>query len=611
MLAATGRDITARVASLEQIRFWSFVFLAGTFAVVAGLAIALVLWLTRRIAEEQANEFSRFAIEHMPQGICVFDKNDRLVMCNHRYYEIYDLDPEKAKPGVTLQEILGQRIDQGHIAADSAEAYVRERLEAARSPEVWTRLQHLPNGRCLSVFHRPMKGGGWISTQEDISDRVQIEVRIAHMAHHDALTDLPNRILLRERMALAFESRRSSDGQWAFLLLDLDRFKEVNDALGHPIGDSLLKAVASRLRLSVREGDTVARLGGDEFAILQASPSGELDCDALARRIIEILAEPFEINGHSLSVGASIGIAFAPKDAAEPDELIRNADLALYRAKSTGRGRHHFFEPDLDLQMQARRALEQGLRVALTDNEFELFYQPIVNLATDRICSFEALLRWNKPREGRIAPSAFIEVAEESGLMVDIGRWVMRQACLEAAAWPGELQVAVNVSPSQFKSRQFLPMVKEALAESGLPAARLELEITETVVLESGSGAFEILRQVHDLGVRLALDDFGTGYSSLTNLRQFPFNKIKIDRSFVSDISKGTASSCAIVRSVAGLGISLGMTTTAEGVETQDQLDQVRTMGCTEMQGYFFSPPRPAKEVLALLQRHSGLLEFA
>lgn len=421
-----------------------------------------------------------------------------------------------------------------------------------------------------------MADGGWISTNEDISDRMRIQAEIAHMAHHDVLTDLPNRALLRERMLHLLQNRRKSDKSWAVFILDIDRFKDVNDTLGHPVGGALLKAISDRLRRCVRDGDTVARLGGDEFAILQSLPEGDMESEGLARRIVQVIGEPFEIDGHHLSIGTSIGIALAPKDGADPDQLIRNADLALYRAKNLGRGTYHFFEPELDERMQIRRALEQDLRRALINREFELYYQPLVNLERNEISGFEALLRWNKPGQGRIPPSDFIPLAEETGLIVPIGQWVLRQACMEAAAWPGDLQIAVNVSPAQFKCRHLVTAVADALAASGLPASRLELEITESVVLEDGSGAFTTLDQLHALGVRLALDDFGTGYSSLTSLRKFPFHKIKIDRSFVSDMSPESANSLAIFRSVAGLGVSLGMTTTAEGIETQAQLDHVR-----------------------------------
>jgi predicted signal transduction protein with EAL and GGDEF domain len=349
----------------------------------------------------------------------------------------------------------------------------------------------------------------------------------------------------------------------------------------------------------------VARLGGDEFAILQSFPDSPLESEALAKRVLEVLSANFDIEGQQITIGTSVGIALVPQDGTDPDELLKNADLALYRAKSEGRGTYRFFEPSMDERMQARRNLEKDLRTALVNKEFELFYQPLVNLEHNEISGFEALLRWNKPGHGRVSPADFIPLAEETGLIVPIGDWVIRQACAQASTWPPHLKVAVNVSAAQFKNRGFVQSVLNALASSGLISQRLELEITESVVLEDSNGAFSTLNQLHDLGVRIALDDFGTGYSSLTNLRKFPFDKIKIDRSFISDLSVANVNGLAIVRSVARLGVSLGMATTAEGVETKEQLDQVRNEGCTEMQGFYISPPRPANELPQLIGKYT------
>jgi predicted signal transduction protein with EAL and GGDEF domain len=323
----------------------------------------------------------------------------------------------------------------------------------------------------------------------------------------------------------------------------------------------------------------------------------------LAKRIQDAISDPFDLEGHHVAIGTTIGIAIAPADGAEPDQLLRNTDLALYRAKSEGRGAYRFFEPEMDQRMQARRSLERDLRSALTNGEFEVYYQPLVNLKSDKICGFEALLRWTHPMRGKIAPSEFIPLAEETGLIVSIGDWVLRQACAEAADWPDDLKIAVNLSPVQFKSRHLLQTVLTALASSGLSAKRLELEITESAMLEDEDAAFDILARLHDLGVRIALDDFGTGYSSLSNLRKFHFDKIKIDRSFVSDLSVANLDALAIVRSVAQLGVTLGMATTAEGVETKEQRDSVYAEGCTEMQGYYISPAVPAREIPGLFTR--------
>ena len=373
-----------------------------------------------------------------------------------------------------------------------------------------------------------MPGGGWVTTHDDITEIRRIESRIVHMAHHDLLTDLPNRALLSERLEQALVGARQGNSLWAVLMLDLDRFKEVNDSMGHATGDVLLQQVAERLMGCVRETDTVARLGGDEFAILQSLPDSAVEAESLARRIVDVLGAPFDLDGHPASIGASIGIAVAPQDGTDAAHLLRNADLALYQAKNMGGGTHHFFEPALDESMQARHGLERSLRGALVADEFELHYQPLVNLERNEICGFEALLRWNRP-EGRMAPLDFIPLAEETGLIIPIGDWVLRQACREAKTWPPHIKLAVNVSPAQFRHRGFVQTVLHALAASGLPAERLELEVTESLVLEDADGAFVTLQQLHELGVRIALDDFGTGYSSLTNLRKFPFDKIKID----------------------------------------------------------------------------------
>jgi diguanylate cyclase (GGDEF)-like protein len=385
------------------------------------------------------------------------------------------------------------------------------------------------------------------------------------------------------------------------LCLDLDRFKEVNDTLGHPVGDELLRAVAGRLRRCVRETDTIARLGGDEFAIVQISRTQPTDATALASRIIEAIDAPFDIDGHRVAVGTSVGIAIAPTDGTDPDQLLKNADLALYRAKSDGRGTYRFFEQEMDQRMQARRKLELDLRRALVDGEFELHYQPFVNLDRNEVIGFEALLRWRHPERGMVSPAEFIPLAEETGLIVPIGEWALRRACREAIGWPDGIAIAVNLSAAQFRNRQLVQTVVNALAAAGLPATRLELEITESVLLQDAEAAREILLQLRSLGVRIALDDFGTGYSSLSYLRTFPFDKIKIDRCFIADLSTSAEAPLAILRAVTQLGATLGMTTTAEGVETEEQLALVRAVGCTEMQGHLFSPPRPAHEVPHLL----------
>jgi len=383
------------------------------------------------------------------------------------------------------------------------------------------------------------------------------------------------------------------------LCLDLDHFKSVNDTLGHPIGDELLKVVAERLRRCTREHDTIARLGGDEFAIIMTAMDQPTDAAALARRIRDSITKPYELDGHQIVADISIGISVAPLDATEPDQLLKNADMALYGAKADGRGAYRFFEPEMDAKMQQRRELELDLRKALVNGEFELYYQPLVDLQSNEINGFEALIRWNHPVRGLISPAAFVPIAEETGLIIPLGEWVLRRACEETAHWPGDLKVAVNLSPSQLKSRNLVQVVMSALANSGMAATRLQLEITESVLMQNTFSTLATLHQLRELGVQIAMDDFGTGYSSLSYLRSFPFDKIKIDRSFINDLSNG-AEPLAIVRAIASLAKSLSMISTAEGVETEQQLEKLVAVGCTEMQGHIFSQARPAEEIVRL-----------
>jgi diguanylate cyclase (GGDEF)-like protein len=397
---------------------------------------------------------------------------------------------------------------------------------------------------------------------------------------------------------------RSAFGGFRLLPLhvfDLDHFKNANDTLGHAVGDKLLKAVADRVRTLARETDTVARIGGDEFAIVQVGLEQSAEATALAERIIEAINEPHDIDGHQVIVGTSVGIAVGPSDGVDPDQLMSNADLAMYRAKGEGRGTFRFFEPGMDVRIKARRALERDLRKALVAGEFELYYQPVVNLARNEISGCEALIRWHHPERGMISPGEFIPLAEENGFIVPLGEWVIRQACATAAGWPDDLKVAVNLSPAQFRSPGLVQAVLSTLASSGLAAERLELEITETILLQDCEATLATLSQLHELGVRIAMDDFGTGYSSLRYLQSFPFDKIKIDRSFVKNISVA-AGSLNIVRAVAAMAKGLGMKTTAEGVETQEQLDTVKSEGCTEMQGFLFSKPLPAHQIDHLIR---------
>jgi diguanylate cyclase (GGDEF)-like protein len=456
-------------------------------------------------------------------------------------------------------------------------------------------LPHLDRGDELGTVARALQ-----SLQEQTKERTRAEAQISYMAQHDALTGLPNRVLFHQEVERAL-TRVNRDDPFAVFCLDLDRFKSVNDTLGHPVGDALLIEVARRLKNCTREGDMVARLGGDEFAILQRDNRGLTDAPDLAERVILELSVPCHVPGHTILVGSSVGIAFAPSDAVDVVNLLKAADMALYRAKNDGGGTYRLFEPEMDAKMQARRLLEIDLSRALSNNEFKVYYQPIVNLDDYDVTGFEALLRWNHPTQGLVSPADFIPIAEETGAICPIGAWILRTACADAARWPSEIKVAVNLSPMQFKSKTLVADVAAALAASNLPAQRLEVEITETVMLQDAITTLETLNQLRALGVRIAMDDFGTGYSSLSYLRRFPFNKIKIDQCFIRDMSE-EHESMAVLRAITGLGTSLGMTTTAEGVETLEQLCRLRAEGCTEVQGYFFSKPKPVEEVASMLQ---------
>jgi diguanylate cyclase (GGDEF)-like protein len=536
------------------------------------------------------------AINNMSHGLCFFDPAHRLIVCNDRYVEMYDLPRDRIGPGTSLAEIVDMRFDVGSFPAMSKEEYLHWRAKVAISAEPTDSVVELRNGRTFKIRHRPMPDGGWVATHEDITEQRQSEVKIEYMAHHDSLTDLANRVLLNGRLEQALGHRIHREEIVAVHHLDLDQFKAVNDTFGHLAGDKLLKIVADRLRGLVRDTDTIARMGGDEFVIVQGPIRDPAEATSLAQRIIALISEPYDIDGHQAVIGASIGIAVGPGDGLRPDKLLRNADLALYRAKGDGRGTFRFFEPAMDLQMQTRRIMEQDLRKALAAGEFELYYQPVVNLASNEISGFEALIRWNHPEKGTVAPATFIPLAEEIGFIVPIGEWVIRQACATAAQWPGDLHVAVNISAVQFRSPGLMQVIVGALAASGLHPTRLEIEITETVLLQNKETTLALLHQLRALGIRIAMDDFGTGYSSLTYLQCFPFDKIKIDRSFVKDITENPGS-LNIVRAVAALANGMGMTATAEGVETSEQLDKITSEGCTEMQGYLFSKPLPATEI--------------
>jgi diguanylate cyclase (GGDEF)-like protein len=601
VMIATTTVAAALVDWREQTRF--LIGVAGLSAfVIAVMLFLIVRQLSRQHQATQQRlslEKQRLdtAINNMTQGLLLFDSAHRVVVCNRRYIEMYGLSSDVVKPGCAFRDVIMHRKQTGSFDGDVDEycAGIVRDMPLGRLMIIVT-----TDGRSIQIANRPLADGGWVATHEDVTERRRSDERIAHLAHYDALTDLPNRTLFREK--LEQEIKRIHHGeQLAVLYIDIDEFKSVNDSLGHPIGDELLKAVAARLGRCVNETDVVARLGGDEFAIVQTAVEHPTDVTDLVARIYQAIREPYECLGHQVAADASIGIALAPEDGTDLDQLLKNADLAMYGAKADGRRTYRFFEPEMDARVKARRTLELDLRQAIVEGGLELYYQPLVNLRDNRVTGCEALLRWRHPERGMISPAEFIPVAEETGLINQLGEWVLTAACAEAATWPKHVKLAVNVSPVQFKSQTLALKVAGALAASGLSANRLELEITEAVLIRDDDAALATLHQLRAVGVRIALDDFGTGYSSLSYLQRFPFDKIKIDRCFIADIAEA-GGSAPIVQAVVNIAAARNMTTTAEGVETEQQLDMLRTLGCTEMQGYLFSPARPAAEIRRLLR---------
>ena len=528
------------------------------------------------------------ALDNMANGLALFGADQRLVVCNRRQREILVIPETAVLTGISFEQFL-------RASSVLSENAVKERLQLADARVEAELQQTLIDGHEIRVAFRPTRDGGFLTTCEDVTERTQAAARIQFLAYHDTLTELPNRALLRERLDEAI-----GRGPCVVLCLDLDGFKAVNDTHGHAVGDALLRAVTARLRRQVRAGETLARLGGDEFAVVMAG--GLAEASKTAGRMVNALATPFEIDGNIVHVGVSIGIAVAPADGDTHEELLRHADLALYRAKADGRGCYLAFEMDMDTALQARRTLEHDLRIALSEGQFELAYQPQVRVQDDHIIGFEALLRWRHPLRGVIPPGNFIPLAEESGLIVPIGDWVLREACREATRWPADISIAVNVSAVQLRGPALYHSVIEALQASGLPPGRLELEVTETAMLNDSKAALDVMHRLRALGVRIAMDDFGTGYSSLNYLQSFPFDRIKIDRSFVQSLGHD-GKSLAIVRAVVGLGSSLGVAVTAEGVENIEQLETLAAENCGELQGFFYSRPITPEAVMHLLDK--------
>jgi diguanylate cyclase (GGDEF)-like protein len=573
------------------------------------VAIASDITALKRQQAALASTNARFdaALSNMSQGLCLFDRDNLLLVANRRFSEIFGLDPDKVVPGLAMHELIRMSIAAGNygpIADFAAVKAAREGIIARR--QAGTHFQDMADGRVIAIAHEPMDDGGWVATYEDMTDRRRAEARIAHLARHDHLTDLPNRVLFNERLAQAI-AHLGRGQDFAVLSLDIDRFRGINETIGHAVGDAVLKQLAERLCACVRETDTVARLAGDDFAVLLVGLDRPEAAAELARRIVTQLGQPYQVDGHAVQLGISIGIAVAPGDGAIGETLLAHADGALTRAKADGGGVFRFFEAAMDARLQQRRALEIDLRRALAEDQFTLFYQPLVNLKQARVSSFEALIRWRHPVRGMVSPGEFIPLAEEIGLIGAIGEWVLRRAARDAALWPADVNVGVNVSPQQFKADasgkpRLVSAVRQALEDSGLDPRRLELEITESTLMDDASTVKDTLAALKQLGTALAMDDFGTGYSSLSTLRAFPFDKIKIDQSFIRALGQDEGAA-AIVRVVVALGQSLRLRTTAEGVETAEQLAYLRQEGCTEIQGYYFSPPRPNEEVPGLIQR--------
>jgi diguanylate cyclase (GGDEF)-like protein len=556
--------------------------------------------LARERESALANQFDT-ALNNMPHGLCMFRADGRLAVMNHRFSEIMILPDDIAHRGVGAFGIVDACVRAGSISATSGKIILSE-IENSQAGDIIT--TDPVRGRSLSWTFQPMADGGAVVLLEDVTERRNAEARISHLARYDELTALPNRVNFRDEIERLLKVQRDAGQMSALLFVDLDQFKQVNDTLGHPCGDQLLCAVAARLREMLRPEDFVARFGGDEFVVFQQNVRSADDAAMLARRIVDHLSERYKIDNHLVEIGASIGIAMTSADISA-DTLIKNADMALYRAKADGRGTFCFFREELAQTVEARRVLELDLRKALANEEFELFYQPLVNLKSGRISTCEALLRWNHPARGTVSPVDIIPVAEDMGLIVDLGRWILRKACMECMKWPDAVSVAVNFSPQQFHQRDVLSEVRYALEVSGLPANRLEIEITESSLLRNTQLTHDVLSQLRATGVRISLDDFGTGYSSLSYLHNFPLQKVKIDRSFLEGIDSDRP--LTLLRGVARLSADLGMSVVVEGIETNEQLELISADGTvTEAQGYLFSRPVPAVQVRQLLNASHG-----
>jgi diguanylate cyclase (GGDEF)-like protein len=543
------------------------------------------------------------ALNNMPHGLCMFRADGRLAVMNNRLREMLGLPDDIVKRGMSASDIVDACVTRGTLSAANGKLILAE-IEQTQARDMITSDPDPSRDRSLSWTFQPMAGGGTVVLLEDVTERRRAEARISHLARYDELTTLPNRVYFRDEIQRLLKLPHEAGKLSALLFVDLDQFKQVNDTLGHPCGDQLLCAVADRLRQMLRPEDFVARFGGDEFVVFLRDIDIDEQAAGLARRIVDHLSEPYQIDNHLVEIGASVGIAMK-SPGINADTLMKNADMALYRAKADGRGTYCFFRDEMAQTVEARRILELDLRKALLNEEFELFYQPLINLESGKIATCEALLRWNHPVRGRVSPADIIPVAEDMGLIVDLGHWILRKACAECMKWPDGVSVAVNFSPQQFYQRDVLNEVRHALESSGLPAHRLEIEITESSLLHNTQLTHDVLTQLHNLGVRISLDDFGTGYSSLSYLHNFPLHKVKIDRSFLEGIDSDRP--LTLLRGVARLSADLGMSVVIEGIETNEQLELISADGTvTEAQGYLFSRPVPAGQMRQLLNASHG-----
>ncbi|MGR9168943.1 putative bifunctional diguanylate cyclase/phosphodiesterase [Rhizobium sp. KDH_Rht_773_N] len=554
--------------------------------------------LTTQALAEQRKLFE-IVLNNLPLGLSVFDADQRLTLSNLRFCQLFGFSGDDVAPGATIADL--KRKTRGSEQADARPRGRKEGQQAASKAgrRIRRREWLMDDGRIIQSVVTILADGSNIAIHADVTEDRRAAERITYLAHHDPLTGLPNRIRFREQLDAAL-AERGQDEQIALVHLNLDRFKSINNTLGVSAGDKILQQVAERIRASAGSENILARLGSDEFAILQTGRQQPWNITALADQIRRELSEPFFRGDKQVELSVSMGISIAPEDAVETDKLLRNAAVALSHAKADGRRRERFFTGEMDEKMQARHALEADLRAAVQNEEFELHYQPLYDLTQHRVCGFEALIRWNHPARGRVSPMEFIPLAEEVGLVVDIGRWVLRRACNDAAQWPEDIKIAVNVSAIQFTSSDLPQDVGEALAAAGLSPSRLELEITESVLMENLDEALPILHALKERGIRISMDDFGTGYSSLSYLSSFPFDKIKIDKSFVNDIVDHKEAH-AIMRAIILLGDALGMRVTVEGVESAEQMTLLEREACDEIQGYYISPPKPFGEVAQML----------